>query len=167
MKKLFLALLSVIIIFACSKVTDKEYFDQAGSLVKEKKIKDAISKYESLIKEFPESNLAVKSLLEIAKLYEMHSVDSVSFSESFKMASVFYFNVFEKYPDSKEAPVALFQSGFILDNELKNYDEATKRYNLFLEKYPDHKYAPIVKQSLDIMGLSPEDIINKKQSAKN
>jgi tetratricopeptide (TPR) repeat protein len=95
-------------------------------------------------------------------------IESVNYSEFLiKKLLIHYFQVYEKYPDSEEAPVALFQCGFLYDNEMKNYDEATKMYNLFLQKYPNHKYAPIVQQSLDIMGLDLEDIINKKQSAKN
>ena len=35
-----------------------------------------------------------------------------------------------------------------------------------IEKYPNDKHAIIVKQSLDIMGIDYNDIINKKEAAK-
>lgn len=167
MKSVLAVLCFAIIIVSCSKISDQEYFDQATKFVKEKNYKDAIKNFELILSEHSDSKLAPKSLVEIARLYESHSIPDINFTESFKLASENYFKVYEKYPDSEEAPISLFQSGFILDNELKNYDEATKRYNLFLQKYPNHKYAAIVQQSLDIMGMDPEDIINKKQSAQN
>ncbi len=167
MKNYILVISILFLVFACSGTSDKQYFDQAGNLVKEKKYKDAIAKYEELIKEFPDSKLAVKSLIEIARLYEARNVEGINIQDSYRKASDTYYLVYEKFPESEEAPVALFQSGFILDNELRNFDEATKRYNLFLEKYPNHKYAKIVQQSLDIMGLDPEEIINRKQAGKN
>jgi len=77
--------------------------------------------------------------------------------ESFK-------KIFEKYPQNKYAPVSLFMSGFVQANELQNYDEATKAYNLFLQKYPDHELAKSAKEELDNMGLSPEDILKKAET---
>jgi TolA-binding protein len=170
MKKVIISISTVVIFFsilACSSKSEQEYFDQANKFLKEKKYKEALESFKTLIHEYPESNLASKSLVSIAELYHSNLIAGSNPVESYKKAAETYFQVYEKYPDSEEAPVALFQSGFLYDNELKNYDEATKKYNLFLEKYPNHKYTPIVKQSLDIMGLNPEDIINKKQSAKN
>jgi TolA-binding protein len=167
MKKVLLSVFMMLIIFACSQITDQEYFDKAYNFLKEKKYKDVVINLETLIKEYPESKLAPKAMVQIASLYETHLIEGVNYSESYKKAAELYHQVYEKYPDSEEAPVALFQCGFLYDNEMKNYDEATKKYNLFLEKYPNHKYAAIVKQSLDIMGIDPEDIINKKQTAKN
>lgn len=167
MKSALLLFALTIVFISCSKISDKELFDQANKFLNEKNYKEAIKNFELILNEHSDSKLAPKSLIEIARLYESHSIQDINFTESFKLASDNYFKVYEKYPDSEEAPIALFQSGFILDNELKNYDEATKRYKLFLHKYPNHKYSAIVQQSLDIMGMDPEDIINKKLSTKN
>ncbi|MFZ1282284.1 MAG: tetratricopeptide repeat protein [Ignavibacteriaceae bacterium] len=165
-KYLFLVILPLLII-SCSKTSDQEYFDQANNFLKEKKYKDVIKTLETLINEYPDSKLAPKALVQTAVLYESKLIEGVAGLNSYTKAAETYFQVYEKYPESEEAPIALFQCGFLYDNEMKNYDEATKKYNLFLEKYPDHKYAKIVQQSLDIMGLDPNDIINKKESAKN
>ncbi|HQI39810.1 MAG: hypothetical protein B6D44_14155 [Ignavibacteriales bacterium UTCHB2] len=167
MKILSFSLLAIVLITACSKTSDQEYFNKADNLLKEKKYTEAIKGFESLITEYPDSKIAPKSIMQIAALYEQHLIDGVSYNESSNKAAEIYYSVYEKYPESDEAPLSLFQSGFIYDNELRNFDKATRMYNLFLEKYPDHKYANIVQQSLDIMGLDPSDIINKKQSAKN
>jgi TolA-binding protein len=72
--------------------------------------------------------------------------------------------VYEKYPDSEEAPKSLFMSGFILANDLMLYDKATSSYNLFLEKYPSHPLAVSAKEELDNMGLSPEEILKRTET---
>lgn len=167
MKRLLLPVLAIILITACSSMSDQDYFNQADKLLKEKKYSEAIKGFETLISEYPESKIAPKSLVQIAALYESNVIEGMGFVKSFKKAAETYYQVYEKYPESEEAPISLFQSGFLYDNELKNYDQATRIYNLFLEKYPGHKYAQIVQQSLDIMGIDPNDIINKKQSVQN
>lgn len=167
MNKLFLTVFSLIFIISCSKTSDQDYFNQANKLFKEKKYAEAIKGFEKLLTEYPESKLAPKSLVQMAALYESNLIEGNGLAKSFKKAAEIYYQVYEKYPNSEEAPISLFQSGFLYDNEIKNYEKATKIYNLFLEKYPNHKYAQIVKQSLDIMGIDPNDIINKKQSVNN
>lgn len=167
MKNILLFLFVFIFIYGCAKTSDQDYYNQADQLIKEKKYTEAISGFENLIKEYPESKIAPKALVQIAALYESQLIEGYQFMQSYKKAAETYYQVYEQFPKSEEAPVALFQSGFLYDNELKNFDQATKIYKLFLEKYPEHKYAQIVQQSLDIMGMDPNDIINKKQSAKN
>jgi len=162
-----LFILIIITVIACSKTSEQEYFDKADSLVKEKKYTEAVKEFENLINEYPDSKIAPKSIMQIAALYEQHLIKGISFKASFSKAAETYYTVFEKYPESEEAPLSLFQSGFLYDNELKDYDKATRTYNLFLEKYPDHKYTQVVQQSLDIMGIDPNDIINKNQPANN
>ena len=100
-------------------------------------------------------------------MYQNHQIKDLTARQSFQKAEEYFYKVYEDYPNSEEAPVALFQAGYLLDDALKNYDEATRVYNLFLEKYPNDQHAVIVRQALDIMGIDPNDIINKKQTVKN
>lgn len=167
MKKVLLSVITIIFISSCTKTSDQDYYNQADQLIKEKKYTEAVAGFENLLKEFPESKIAPKALVQIAALYESQLIEGYQFVQSYKKAAETYYQVYEQFPKSEEAPVALFQSGFLYDNELKNFDQATRIYKLFLEKYPDHKYTQIVQQSLDIMGIDPNDIINKKQSVKN
>ena len=102
----------------------------------------------------------------LATIYESRLIDSLSSRNSYEQASSYYYKVYEKYPKSEEAPIALFQAGFLQDDALKNYDEATRIYNIFLSEYPNHKHAIVVKQALDIMGIDPLDIISKSEAAK-
>ena len=167
MKSVFALVLLGFSIISCSKISDQELFDQGNKLIKEKKISEAIKSFESLISEYPQSKLAPKCILQIASFYEAQLIEGTNRAKSYNKALELYNQVIEKYPDSEEAPIALFQSAFIYDNEFKNYDEATKKYNLLLHKDRNHKYSAIVQQSLDIMGIDLEEIINHQQAASN
>ncbi|MBK7630136.1 MAG: tetratricopeptide repeat protein [Ignavibacteriales bacterium] len=167
MKKYSLLLIISLLIISCSKTSDQEYLDQSNKLLTENKIPEAVKSLETLLNEYPESNLAPKALVQLAGIYQNQQIEGLTSKKSLEKAEQYYYQVYEKYPNSEEAPLALFQAGILLDDALKNYDEATKIYNLFLEKYPNDKHAVIVKQSLDIMGIDPNDIINKKEAAKD
>ena len=93
-------------------------------------------------------------------------VTNLSDKESFKKAEETFREVYNKYPDDSKAPMALFLSGFILANDLKNFESATSTYNLFLEKYPKHELATSAREELQNMGLSPDQILQNK-SQKN
>ena len=166
MKKYSLFLIFSLIFFSCSKTSDQDYLTQSEKLIKEDKASEAVKDLEILLSEYPDSKLAPKALVELAGIYQNQKVKGLSHKESIEKAEQYYYQVYEKYPDSEEAPLALFQAGILLDDALKNYDEATRVYNLFLEKYPNDKHAVIVKQSLDIMGIDPNDIINKNEASK-
>lgn len=167
MKNYFLFLLLAFTLISCSKTSDQEYLDQGNKFLTENNIPEALKSFETLLSEFPGSKLAPKALVQIASMYQNHQIKDLTARQSFQKAEEYYYKVYEDYPNSEEAPVALFQAGYLLDDALKNYDEATRVYNLFLEKYPNDQHAVIVRQALDIMGIDPNDIINKKQTVKN
>ncbi len=166
MKKYSLFLILSLIFLSCSKTSDQDYFTQSEKLLKENKIPEAVKSLETLLSEYPDSKLAPKALVELAGIYQSQQVKGLTHKQSIIKAEQYFYQVYEKYPDSEEAPLALFQAGILFDDALKNYDEATRVYNLFLEKYPNDKHAVIVRQSLDIMGIDPNDIINKKEALK-
>ena len=72
-----------------------------------------------------------------------------------------------KYPDFEKAMTSLFMKGFILDNELKRFDEARKVYNEFLMKYPKSDLVDDVKSSLEYLGKSDEEILKSIESKAN
>lgn len=158
---LLFPIIFIILITACSSKTDQSYFNEADNFLKQDNIPDAVSSYENLLKEFPDSKLAPQVLMKLAAIYQSKRVTSLSELESLKKANEYYMMVFEKYPDDAEAPTALFMAGFIQANELNDYDQATKTYNTFLQKYPDNDLAASAKQELENMGLSPEEILRK------
>jgi TolA-binding protein len=164
-KYLFLVLISLFVI-SCSKITDQEYFDQANKFLKENKINEAITSFENLVNDYPESDITTKALVQLASIYQNQSVKNIKTEESFNRAQKYFMQVYEKYPDSEEAPKSLFMAGYILANDLQKYDDATKSYSLFIEKYPSHPLAVSAKEELDNMGLSPEEILKRTETAK-
>ena len=156
---LFLAL---ILVNGCSSKSADDYMKAAQENIKQKNISEAITNYQLVVSEFPESSEAPEALFQIATLYQNKMVKNLSDIECYKKAEETFRSVFNKYPDNEKAPMALFLSGFILANDLRNFEDATKTYKLFLEKYPKHQLAQSAKEELENMGLSPDQILQKK-----
>jgi TolA-binding protein len=152
-----------ILLAGCSSKSSKDYMKAAKEDMMKKNITEAISNYETVVKDFPESSEAPEALFQIASLYQNKMVKDLSDKDCFQKASDTFRAVFDKYPKYEKAPMALFLSGFILANDLKDYDAATSTYNLFLEKYPDDQLATSAREELDNMGLSPDQILKKKE----
>lgn len=152
----------IILLNGCSKKSADDYMMAAHESVMQNNISEAINNYQSVINEFPESAKAPEALFQIATLYQNKMVKNLSDKESFKKAAKTFREVFNKYPNDKRAPMALFLSGFILANDLKNFEGATSTYNLFLQKYPQNELAISAKEELENMGLTPDQILQKK-----
>lgn len=163
MKKLFLLLsiLTLFIFISCGK-SEKEYFESGNKFLSENKISDAISNYEKLIEKYPNSTYATEALYRLGNIYQNKLVPNISNEEAMKKAISYYEKIIAQNKKDKFAPKALFMIGFIQANELKNYDEATKTYKKFLSDYPDNELTKAAQDELDYMGLSPEEIIAKK-----
>lgn len=164
MKSFLLLLIPLLILTGCSSKKDTDFKTEAEEHITKGNIAEAINSYENLVKEFPKSNLAPEAIYQIASLYQNRLVKNLSVKESLEKAAGTFRRLYDKYPASKEAPKSLFMSGFILANELKKFNQATETYNTFLSKYPKHELAIAAKQELENMGLSPEEIINKKKT---
>jgi TolA-binding protein len=164
MKYFILSVFFTCIIFlnGCSSKSADDDMKAAHENVMQKNISEAINDYQSVLNNFPESPEAPEALFQIATLYQNKMVSNISEIESYQKAANTFREVFNKYPNDKKAPMALFLSGFILANDLRNYEAATSTYNLFLQKYPDHELAASAKEELDNMGLSPDEILHKK-----
>ena len=163
MKSYFVIFLLILFVAGCAK-NEKVQFEEATSLVQAKKYKEAITSFENIAKEFPTSDFAPDALYQIAKLYQAGVVPEIDQIQSQQKAVEFFQKVFVNYPKYESAPAALFMSGFILANNLGNYNEATITYKKFLEAYPTNEFADDAKGELDNMGLSPEEIITKHQT---
>ncbi len=156
--------ISFLILFGCSKESDKGYMDEAAKEMKDSSVTEAINSYEALVKEYPNSDLAPDALYQLAVIYQNKMDKTLSEKECLQKSVDTYREIYDKYPKSKNAAKALFMSGFLLANELHNYDKATETYNLFLQKYPNHDLAVSAKEELEHMGLSPEQILEKKKT---
>lgn len=161
MKVVSLILLIGLFVFSCSSKSDKEIFGDAVKLLEENKIPESISLFEKVVNDFAESELAPQALIQLAGIYHSKKLPSVSPRNSLERADSLFYLVFEKYPESDDAPLGLFMAGFIQANELGDYRKATATYNTFLNNYPDHDMAISAKQELDNMGLTPDEILRK------
>jgi TolA-binding protein len=162
MKKTIILFAIALFLVGCGKKSEQDYLDLAQQNIKNKKVTEAVNVYEEFVKEYPESNSAPHALFEIAALYQNRLVPDMTEVQSLEKSAEYFRKVYENYPESSEAPKSLFLSGFIRANEMNNFDEATKIYNLFLDRYPSHELAAAARQELDNMGLSPDEILQKK-----
>ncbi len=167
MKQLFSLFLMMLLISGCSKKTENEYMNMANDNWKKSNIPEAVKSYEELLKYYPEGAMAPKALMELGKLYQYKVDKRIGEKESLDKAIESFKTLYEKFPKSEEAPLALFMVGFIEANELKSYDQAREHYNLFIEKYPNHSMVQNAKDELENLGLTPEQILNKKISENN
>jgi TolA-binding protein len=164
MKNIFFLLALSILIFGCGpKKHAEEYMKQAKLGIEQKKIPETVKAYETLVSEFPDDSLAPEALYQLGTLYQNKMVPNMKETESMEKAVTVFKSVFEKYPDRRQAQISLFMAGFIQANDLKKYQDATSTYNLFLQKYPQSEMAAAAKDELNNMGLTPEQIIAKKE----
>lgn len=162
MKKLFPALMLLVIIASCKSekqkladtISNKEKELMADSLkaIDRKKATDMIALYKDYAVKFPDDTLSPEYLFKAG--------DIANGIGSSREAIAFYKQCAENNSYRKRA-VALFLEGFILENQLKDYFKARGIYNEFLEKYPDHPLTDDVKYSLQNIGKSPEDLIRE------
>lgn len=161
----YTVLLFLLILVACSKNYEKN-IAEADKLIEQRDFKKAVE----VLKEAVSSNdekISPVALRKLGIIYQQNNLPEVGYTESQKIAQQYFYQVFEKFPQSTEAPKSLFMSAYLLANELKQFDEATKQYNLFLENYPNDELAASAKIELENIGLPPEEILKKNTNNFN
>jgi TolA-binding protein len=154
--------LSVILLVGCStKKSAAELFSDGEMFLEESKIPEAVNSYETLMNEYPDDVLAPDAIARLASIYQNKQVKNVPETQSLLKSIELFRSIYDKYPNSEQAPMGLFMAGFVEANELQNYEAATETYNLFLKTFPDHELATSAKEELDNMGLTPEEILKK------
>ena len=74
-----------------------------------------------------------------------------------------YDEILDDYPDFEKAPTVLFLKAFVYDDQLQDYTNAKKYYELFLEKYPNNEFTDDAEISLKNLGKTPEELIEEFQ----
>ncbi len=130
----------------------------------------------------PDQNKMVKQeATALVNLYEkyanQHPKDSLAAEYLFRASDIsmnlrrpghtirLFDRILNEYPDFKKVPSVLFLKAFVYEDQLKDYDNAKKYYELFLEKYPDSEFADDAKISLKYLGKSPEELIKEFEKA--
>ncbi len=164
MKKLavLLALAILLFVVGCSTNNDKDYFKAAQKSMDAKEYKEALVNFQKIVDEFPKSEHYKTALLKTGELTQGYVDESLSKEESLLKAVKIYTEFQEKYSDDPKAPQTLFMIGFIQANELMNVEAAKATYSKFLELYPESEMAESAKAEIENLGLSPDEILQKK-----
>ncbi|MCS7054286.1 MAG: hypothetical protein NZM09_11225 [Ignavibacterium sp.] len=163
MKKVFF--LFLLFIVSCSKNYNEE-IKKAEDLISKNKYKEAVEVLKK-VSDADDEKFSPVALSILGRIYQQHNLTDIQFKESQKIAQKYYYQIFEEYPKSNLAPKGLFMSAFILANELNEFEQAKKQYQLFLEKFPNDELAPSAKVELENVGLPPEMILNKRLNSSN
>ncbi len=166
MKHLFLFLLSMAVIVGCGGKSEDELVKNAKKMVENKKFTEAVTAYEELIKEYPESKNTEVALFELGKIFQSKAIKSNTDDVNLKKAIKYYTQLVGLFPKSENSPKSLFMTAFIYANELKMLDSAKIRYEEFLSKYPADDLAVSAKYELDNLGVPPEQILENLNKSK-
>ncbi|HHH52421.1 MAG TPA: tetratricopeptide repeat protein [Bacteroidetes bacterium] len=123
-----------------------------------KAAKDYVNDCEAFVLIAPADSLSPEYLFKAGEV--AHTIKS--YNKTFEL----YDWILDKYAGYKKTPTALFLKGYILDNELKKYDDAKKIYNQFLQKYPNSELVDDVKTLIKYMGKSDEEILKMIEENK-
>ena len=72
--------------------------------------------------------------------------------------------LWRNHPDHPKAPMALFLQGFTFDSDLRDAKMASKYYRNFLKTFPNDSLAIQVKQLLQVVEVTPEDLVKQFES---
>jgi TolA-binding protein len=125
----FLTLEKIIQLFPEYPESDLALFKQAEIRTDHfKEYNEALSDYNRYIEENPESRLAEKGYIQIARIFD-------NYLQKYDMAFNKYKQFADKYPDSEFTAEALKRAATILENRIKDKQEAINLYMQLAEKY--------------------------------
>lgn len=164
MKNIFVYLLIGLSLFliSCSGKTDKDIYKSAIENIENEKYAEALSLFEVIVSEYPNSEFYKDALLQSGELLQGNVNKSIPFKESQKKAITYYRLYHSKYQGDSKAAQILFMIGFIQANKLDELDSAKVTYTKFLELYPDAEMVASAKSELENLGLTPDEILAKK-----
>ncbi|MCX7988986.1 MAG: tol-pal system protein YbgF, partial [Thermodesulfovibrio sp.] len=117
----------------------KEIYDSAHIDIKEKKYASARSKFEEIIKSYPDFELLPNSYFWVAETYYNE--------KKYEEAILSYEEFLKKYPKHEKAPGALLKEGMAF-LELKDRKTAKVVFERVIERYPKSKEAEIAQQKI-------------------
>lgn len=137
------------------KLPVDEYFTRSDTLVNQGKFNEAIEMLGGVETYYPaDTGAVIRSLNAMADIYAMNMNN---YDQSVSLMQ----KIIDRYPDSPESPKCLFKIGFTCENMIKDIPRAKKSYEEFLAKYPNHELALSVKVSLEHLGESDEELLER------
>ncbi len=146
------------------KLAEDTLFNSQTSSIDIQKAKALINQYIEFADAFPADSMAPNFLFKAS---------DISMNLNQATQTIFIFNrIINQYPNYKNTPTCYFLKAFVYDDQLKDYKNAKKYYNIFLKTFPKHKFTNDARMALKNLGKSPEELIkefekkNKKKKAK-
>lgn len=113
---------------------------------------------EAFVQKFPDDSLNPVYLFELAQFFENRR----QYDSALKTLG----KIYSGYPHAKQASQAVFHQGFIYSEDLKQYDLAREKYQLYIDEYSsvDAKMTNDAKFEIEHLGKSPEEILKEIQA---
>jgi TolA-binding protein len=132
---------------------EEELFNSNAVKLDRRKALDLIKLYEQYVDTYPDRADAPEYLFKAA---------DISMNMRRPQATIALFDrIMTEYPDYEKSPSALFLKAFVYEDQLQDYENAKRYYELFLEKYPNSEFADDAEVSLQNLGKSPEELIKE------
>lgn len=170
-KYFFILIIIVGTLFSCGSKTksDTKNEDLKNQIVEKEKetyssdslnldlANDLITVYLAYANEFPQDSLAPEYLFKAAEISmninkAKHSIDYLTEIEN-------------NYKNYDKYVATLFLKAFILENYLKDFENAEKYYSIVVEKYPDHPLAQDAEAAISFLGIDDEELIKMFQQS--
>jgi outer membrane protein assembly factor BamD (BamD/ComL family) len=114
---------------------------------------EMIQAYTDFANEFPDDTASAEYLFKGAEIAMNMKMSA--------MAIEYYRRIIDSYPNYSKVAYCLFLQAFILENDLKQYDQAKQVYQDFVNKYPNHVLAKDALASIQNMGKPIEELIKE------
>jgi len=116
------------------------YKNSLNILNKRSNLLFAVSRFEEIMKEYPESDKADDAAYELGSIYESF------YFKDYEVAAYYYVKCYELNPNTDKP--ARYLAGRVYDIYLKDYDNARQNYELALETCRNEKYLKIAESRL-------------------
>jgi tetratricopeptide (TPR) repeat protein len=169
MRKIFLLLIGLSLIFSCTNKKLQEEKKQDLKKIAESetvylellkkgevdytKGRDLVDLYNNFVKKYPKDTIVPSLVYKSGALFIKYLGDpdeTIKYFEKLK----------EKYPKYDLTPLAIYTLGFIYNDKKKDYEKAKETYEWLIEKYPNHNLIPEAKILLDNVGKSDDELWN-------
>lgn len=106
---------------------------------------------------FPEDSLAPVYMLKSAQI----QINGGNFEQGLATLD----SIIELYPGFEDVAICQYLKGQAYEQN-QEYEKAREAYTLFVTNYPDHYLAPDTRKMLPLVGLSPEEQLQKVLDSK-
>jgi tetratricopeptide (TPR) repeat protein len=138
------------------QLQEKKVFAPEQNKLQKQDALELVSLYEEYANENPADSLSPEYLFRASDI-------SMNLGQAGRTISLFN-RILSEYPDFKKAPTSLFLLAFVYEDQMKDFANAKKYYELYLAKYPDSEFADDAEISLKNLGKTPEELIREFES---